>query len=74
MAHIPTVDALSGEAKDPQEWWNPVFYLTLITAALVLVVTRAGRTNSFWIGATVLYMLFVIVAFVMLIMGGVKNR
>lgn len=53
MSGIPMSNPLGGVAKDPKMWWNPVFYTVLITSALILVMSRVGRTNAFWIGATI---------------------
>jgi len=65
---------ITGEALHPEEWWNPVWYILLITVAAVLVLSRVARTNTFWIVSISLDMVYWVMALALICYGGWLKR
>jgi hypothetical protein len=61
-------------ATNPQEWWNPVWYIGMITLAAVVIFTRLSRSNIFWIISASIYGIYLVVAFVLICYAGYKVR
>jgi hypothetical protein len=67
-------NVLTGEALDPQKWWNPVFYLTLVTFAAIIAMTRVGRNGNFWITCAIFNLCILVMIVTVYVMCGVKTR
>ncbi|CAK9782617.1 hypothetical protein CC85DRAFT_284014 [Cutaneotrichosporon oleaginosum] len=65
-------NTLTGLALEPEQWWEPVFYLSLVAFVAILTITRVARTGWFWIGAGVFNVILIILVYAMLITCAVK--
>ncbi|BEI94524.1 uncharacterized protein CcaverHIS019_0700960 [Cutaneotrichosporon cavernicola] len=69
---FPDSNQLTGEAAHPKEWWEPVFYLSLVSFVAILTMTRIARTSTFWIAAGIFNVIVIILTYSMLITCAVK--
>lgn len=67
VATSPAVPKVLGQAKDPKDWWKPVFYLSLVTFVALLTMTRVARNGIFWMFAGALNLAVAFLCFIMLI-------
>lgn len=66
------VDMTTGVALNPQKWWEPVFYVSLVSFVAILTMTRIARNNMFWTLAGALNVAVIIVVYCALIVCAVK--
>lgn len=72
-AHIP-LDPSSGQAADPQGWWNPGFDVAAITIISLILISRTSRSPKFWITVGTLNLVLGLCVVALLIVAAVKAR
>jgi hypothetical protein len=63
---------MTGVAVYPQKWWEPVFYLSLVSFVAILTMTRVARNEKFWICAGAFNIVIIILVYAMLITCAIK--
>jgi len=64
---------LTGIPLDPKDWWNPVWYISMITLAALVIFSRMGRSNIFWIITASIYGIYLFIALVLIFYAGHKS-
>ncbi|KLT41835.1 hypothetical protein CC85DRAFT_292432 [Cutaneotrichosporon oleaginosum] len=59
---------------DYQKWWEPVFYLAIVTFVAVLCLTRVARNGTFWIVAGAFNVAITIAVYGLLIACAVRLK
>jgi hypothetical protein len=71
-AHVPSNSAL--QALEPRAWWNPTFHMFILVVVALVVLSRAGRSAPFWIGAGVYNIAIGIMFIGLIIAAGYKKQ
>lgn len=71
---VPKRPGSAFEPQYPQDWWNPVFYLALVSFVAILTMTRVARNGVFWMFAGAFNLAVAFLCFVMLLVVAQKTR